>query len=110
VLGWNKDDLTEREFWQLADAILRHGRDEIWTAPAGFYDSGRRPQMRNTYLYVDGYAYWFTRPRNSVPMLNRELISFQETARTRQVADNDVDQTVSIDDDVERRQLRLEID
>jgi hypothetical protein len=84
VKGWDKDDLTEDEFWLLVNVIKAHGRQEVWTAPAGFYDSGKRPSFKNTYLYPgDGFAYWFTWPRNAVPMLNREHVSVQEKAPTR---------------------------
>ncbi len=39
--------------------------------------------MRNRYLYVREYAYWFTRPR--VAMLNREHVSVQQATQTRRV-------------------------
>lgn len=39
--------------------------------------------MRNCYLYVVEYAYWFTRPR--VPMLNREHVSVQQATQSRRV-------------------------
>jgi hypothetical protein len=39
--------------------------------------------MRNHYLYIGEYAYWFTRPR--VPMLNREHLSVQRRLRRRVV-------------------------
>jgi hypothetical protein len=77
VLGWDKDDLTDEEFWKLAKVIKQMGRVEVWTAPEGFYDSGKRPKYRNNYLYVGEYAYWFTYPRSSKPMLNREHVSVQ---------------------------------
>ena len=38
--------------------------------------------MRNRYLYVGEFAYWFTWPRGRVPMLNREHVSVQERDRT----------------------------
>jgi hypothetical protein len=41
--------------------------------------------MKNRYLYVGEYAYWFTCPYGAVPMLNREHISVQERDRTRTV-------------------------
>ncbi|CAN5155097.1 hypothetical protein BH24ACT23_BH24ACT23_10180 [soil metagenome] len=41
--------------------------------------------MRNRYLYVGEFAYWFTWPRGRVPMLNREHVSVQETTPTREV-------------------------
>ena len=34
--------------------------------------------MTNRYLYIGDYAYWFTWPRKSVPMLNREHVAVQE--------------------------------
>jgi hypothetical protein len=84
VKGWNKDDLTEDEFWLLVNVIKTHGRQEIWKAPVGFYDSGKRPSFQNSYLYPgDGFAYWFTWPPSSVPMLNREHASVQEKTPTR---------------------------
>jgi hypothetical protein len=88
VLGWSKDDLTEREFWQLANLIQTCGRREEWMPPPGFYDDPRkRRPMQNHYLYFDGpdgiYAYWYTKPRSGPPMLNREHVSVQERTGTR---------------------------
>lgn len=86
VIGTSKDDLTNEEFWLVAKAIRLLGRDEVWTPPEGFFDdpSKRRP-MKNTYLYVGDYAYWFTKGYRSKPMLNREHISVQAKTPTRQV-------------------------
>lgn len=84
VLGWSKDQLTEPEFWAMWETIRAKGRREIWVPPPGFYDSGNRRPMENTYLYLpDGFSYWTTWPRKSVPMLNREHVSVQETTPTR---------------------------
>jgi hypothetical protein len=93
VKGWDKDDLTEHEFWLLVQIIKTHGRREEWVPPAGFYTSGSRRPMTNTYLYVSEpsgalYAYWFTFPRGRVPMLNREHVSVQQRTPTRRVVDD----------------------
>jgi hypothetical protein len=88
VKGWDKDDVTEAEFWMVADAIRAHGRKEEWVPPEGFYDSGNRSPMTNGYLYVDEYAIWFTWPRGRVPMLNRENVSVQVANPTRRVVDD----------------------
>ena len=89
VEGWAKDDLTVEEFWLVVGAIRAHGREEIWKAPERFYDSGKRPEFENLYLYVDVgnglHAYWHTFPRGRVPMLNRELVSYQIEHPTRRV-------------------------
>ena len=85
VAGWAKDDVTEAEFWSVVNIVRAVGRVEEWTPPAGFYDSGNRRPMLNTYLYVGDYAYWFTQPRQSVPMLNRELTSQQLKTPTRRL-------------------------
>jgi hypothetical protein len=85
VLGWDKDDLTDEEFWRFEATIKAKGRLEEWTPPEEWVRRwGGRP-MTNRYLYVgDGYAYWFTWPRDRVPMLNREHVSVQEQTPTRQ--------------------------
>jgi hypothetical protein len=83
VIGWNKDDLTDEEFWFFVRTIKEQGRLEEWTPPEGFYDSGNRRPMRNRYLYIGEHAYWFTRPR--VPMLNREHVSVQQATPTRRM-------------------------
>jgi len=85
VLGWNKDDLTEEEFWCFVRTLKDLGQVEEWTPPEGFYDTGRRHPMRNRYLYIGEHAYWFTRPR--VPMLNREHVSVQHATPTRRVVE-----------------------
>lgn len=85
VLGWSKDDLTRDQFWQLANVIRSVGRLEEWTPPEGFYDSGNRRPMTNRYLYLGDYAYWYTHPRNSIPMLNREHVDIQLATPTRRV-------------------------
>src|SRR5690554_853279 len=91
VRGWDRDDVTEEEFWDVVNYIRTHGREEIWTPPAEWQRRwGGRP-MKNTYWYPsDGYAYWFTWPRGSVPMLNREHVSVQEQGPTREVIQNPV--------------------
>ena len=85
VAGWAKDDVTEAEFWSVVNIVRAVGRVEEWTPPAGFYDSGNRRPTLNTYLYVGGYAYWFTSPSAAVPMLNREHVSVQLRRPTRRL-------------------------
>jgi hypothetical protein len=91
VIGWDRDDVTDGEFWLVVRTIETLGRVEEWTPPEGFYDSGNRRPVTNRYLYVattDGlHAYWFTHPRNSVPMLNREHVSVQQQTPTRRVVE-----------------------
>ena len=82
VKGWQKDDLTEEEFWEFARIVKALGRIEEWTPPAEWV-GGR--VMTNRYLYVGEFAYWFTWPRKSVPMLNREHVSVQQESPTRRV-------------------------
>lgn len=83
VIGSNKDDLTDEEFWFFVRTITDLGRLEEWTPPDEWVRRwGGRP-MRNRYLYVGEHAYWFTRPR--VAMLNREHVSVQEATPTRRV-------------------------
>ena len=85
VLGWDRDDLDEAEFWRLVGLIKSEGREEEWTPPAEWTRRwGGRP-MTNRYLYVGEYAYWLTYPRDRVPMLNREHVSVQEDTPTRRV-------------------------
>ena len=85
VNGWDRDDITEDEFWGLVATIKAFGRVEEWTPPEEWVRRwGGRP-MTNRYLYMGDYAYWFTWPRKSVPMLNREHISVQEQTPTRRV-------------------------
>lgn len=88
VLGWSKDDLSEADFWLLANTIKRHGRAEVWTPPPEWVNRwGGRP-MRNTYLYLgegdQQYAYWLTRGRKA--MLNRERVAQQLVTPTRRVS------------------------
>ena len=85
VIGWNKDDLSDEEFWLFVQTIKDLGRVEEWTPPEGFYDSGNRRPMRNRYLYVGEYAYWYTHPRRAVPMLNREHVSVQQATPSRRL-------------------------
>lgn len=85
VRGWDRDDVTEPEFWRLVDLIKIEGRREVWTPPVEWVRRwGGRP-MTNHYLYAGDYAYWFTWPRGRVPMLNREHVSVQEKTPTRRV-------------------------
>ena len=83
--GQRRDDFSEEEFWRFEALIKAEGRQEIWTPPEGFYDSGNRRSQKNRYLYVGEYAYWFTMPYGAVPMLNREHVSVQEQNPTRTV-------------------------
>ena len=83
VNGWDRDDVTDEEFWQAVAFIKAHGRLEEWTPPAEWVRRwGGRP-MQNRYLYVGEYAYWFAWPRGHVPMLDCERVSVQEEAGTR---------------------------
>jgi len=85
VKGWNRDDITDEEFQRFAEIIRATGRVEEWTPPEEWVRRwGGRP-MRNRYLYLGEYAYWFTWPRGRVPMLNREHVSVQEQTPTRKV-------------------------
>ena len=83
VLDWNKDDLSEKEFWLFVRTIKDVGRLEEWTPPEEWVRRWGGRAMRNRYLYIGDYAYWFTRSR--VPMLNREHVSVQRTTPTRRV-------------------------
>ena len=87
VCGWAKDDVTEREFWQVADIVRAISRVETWTAPAGFYNSGRRPRLTNTYAYINGFAYWYTTARSTTHMLDREAVEQQLVTPTRSLPD-----------------------
>jgi hypothetical protein len=83
VIGWDRDDVTEDEFWLVVTTIQTLGRLEEWTPPAEWVRRwGGKPQ-RNHYLYVGDYAYWLT--RTGVWMLNREHVSVQEATPTRRV-------------------------
>jgi hypothetical protein len=86
VIGWDKDELTSREFCALARLFKERGRLEEWTVPEGFYSDGIRRRMQNRYLYIGDYSYWFTEPRNGPPMLNREHVSVQMRSATRPTA------------------------
>ena len=91
VIGWDRDDVEEKEFWSVVNHIRAHGREEIWTPPAEWVRRWGGKPMKNTYWYPgDGYAYWFTWPRGRVPMLNREHVSVQEQSPTREVIQNPV--------------------
>ena len=96
---WDRDDVTEGEFWQLVALIKSEGRLEEWTPPEEWVRRwGGRP-MTNRYLYVDlpegRFALWFTHPRGRVPMLNREHVLVQEATPTRRVIG---EQTSFLDD------------
>ena len=86
VKGWGRDDVTEEEFWGFAELIKAEGRLEEWTPPEEWVRRWGGKPMKNRYLYVAGYAYWFTWPRGRVPMLNREHVSVQEATPTRRPA------------------------
>lgn len=85
VYGWNRDDISELEFWRFARLVKSEGREEYWTPPEEWVKRWGGHRMRNRYLYVGEFAYWFTWPRGRVPMLNREHVSVQETTPTREV-------------------------
>ena len=72
VLGWAKDDLTEREFWRFVALIQVEGRVELWTPPAEWVRRWGGKPMRGRYLYIGNHAHWFSRGRGGTPMLNRE--------------------------------------
>jgi hypothetical protein len=86
VKGWDRDDVTEEEFWGFAELIKAEGRLEEWTPPEEWVRRWGGKPMKNRYLYEAGYAYWFTWPRGRVPMLNREHVSVQEATPTRRPA------------------------
>jgi hypothetical protein len=83
VRGWDRGDVTEEEFWRMVELIKTEGRLELWTPPEEWVRRWGGKPMKNRYLYVREFAYWFTWPR--VPMLNREHVSVQERGRTRTV-------------------------
>jgi hypothetical protein len=83
VRGWDRDDVTEEEFWRMAELIKAQGRLELWTPPEDWVQRWGGKPMKNRYLYVGEFAYWFTWPRGRVPMLNREHVSVQKRDRTR---------------------------
>lgn len=87
VRGWDRDDVTEEEFWRMAELIKTQGRLELWTPPEEWIRRWGGKPMKNRYLYLGEFAYWFTWPSGAVPMLNREHISVQERDRTRTVLD-----------------------
>ena len=87
VRGWDRDDITEAEFWQFVELVKETGQKEVWTPPAEWVRRwGGRP-MENAYLYLGEFAYWFTWPRKRVPMLNREHVSVQQENPTRRPLD-----------------------
>jgi hypothetical protein len=92
VMGWNKDDVTEGEFFLAVSAIRTYGRREVWTPPVGFYDSGNRRPMTNTYLYLGEFAYWYTKPSEGPHMLNRESVAVQLATPTRRVLAPELEQ------------------
>jgi hypothetical protein len=106
VAGWDRDDVTETEFWRVVDVVRAVGRIEVWTAPAGFYDSGRRPQLTNRYMYVPPFAYWYTTARSATHMLNREHVDVQLRSPTRSLPGADV----GVEDELVEEQLRLDLE
>lgn len=83
-----KDDEGREGFWLLVKAIRALGRREVWRSPPGFYDHGRQIEMVGSYLYVrngggDLFAYFFSHPRNAIPMCNREAVAVQLAHPTR---------------------------
>jgi hypothetical protein len=93
VKGWNKDDVTAQDFDLLAAAIKTYGRVEVWTPPDEWVRRWGGREQRNRYLYAGGYAMWFTFPRGRVPMLNRELTTWQQANLTRRVIEPEPEQT-----------------
>lgn len=87
VKGWDRDDITVEEFWAFAELVKARGQEEIWTPPAEWVRRWGGKPMTNRYLYLGEYAYWFTWPRNSDPMLNREHRSVQSATPTRKAAE-----------------------
>lgn len=83
VKGWDRDDITDDEFWAFVARVRSQGRKEEWTPPAEWVRRWGGKPMVNSYLYVGEHAYWFTWPRGRVPMLNREHVSVQGRAPTR---------------------------
>jgi hypothetical protein len=83
--GQRRDDFTEEEFWRLVELIKTEGRRELWTPPEEWARRWGGKPMKNQYLYIGEYAYWFTCPYGAVPMLNREHLSVQEQNPTRTV-------------------------
>jgi hypothetical protein len=81
--GERRDDFTEEEFWRMAELIKVKGRRELWTPPEEWVRRWGGKPMKNRYLYLGEYAYWFTCPYGAVPMLNREHVSVQEQNSTR---------------------------
>jgi hypothetical protein len=81
--GQRRDDFTEEEFWRMVELIKTEGRRELWTPPEEWVRRWGGKPMKNQYLYIGEYAYWFTCPRGAVPMLNREHVSVQEQNPTR---------------------------
>src|SRR5687767_553637 len=75
VKGWDRDDITEPEFWRFVELIKTTGREEVWTPPVEWVRRWGGSPMTNRYLYMGGNAYWFTWPRKSAPMLNREHVA-----------------------------------
>jgi hypothetical protein len=87
VRGWDKDNLTDDEFWAMHATIKHVGRLEEWTPPAEWVQRWGGKPMKNRYLYIGDFAYWFTWPRGRVPMLNREHRSVQKDGPTRRIVE-----------------------
>ena len=60
--GQRRDDFTEEEFWRIVELIKTEGRRELWTPPEEWVRRWGGKPMKNRYLYVGEYAYWFTCP------------------------------------------------
>lgn len=73
----------DERFWAFVGLIKTRGRKEQWTPPAEWVRRWGGKPMTNRYLYVGEFAYFFTWPRNSIPMINREATSVQEATPTR---------------------------
>ena len=83
--GQRRDDFTEEEFWRMVELIKTEGRLELWTPPEEWVQRWGGKPMKNQYLYIGEFAYWFTCPYGAVPMLNREHVAVQEQNPTRTV-------------------------
>ena len=87
VGGRSHDAVNEEEFWRMVALIKAEGRRELWTPPEEWVRRWGGKPMKNRYLYIGEFAYWFTWPR--VPMVNREHVSVQRQNPTRTVLGED---------------------
>jgi hypothetical protein len=87
VGGRSHDAVNEEEFWRMIALIKAEGRRELWTPPEEWVRRWGGKPMKNRYLYIGEFAYWFTWPR--VPMVNREHVSVQRQNPTRTVLGED---------------------